>query len=386
MIYLYYHNGSGNHGCEAIVRATKKILNTAEPVTLFSRYPDIDRKYKLDEIVTVLDDSPGQLHGIKRLLASMYRRLFHSNLIATYFQHENFFKQVNKSDICLSIGGDNYCYAGREILAYYNKILHMKGAKTVLWGCSFEPDDMTDEIGKDISRYNLITVRESISYNVLMKYNQNVQLISDPAFQLDSVHTAVPDFFNKGKVVGINLSPLLLKCERIEGITKDNYISLIQYILNDTEMNIALIPHVVMRNNDDRVILHELYKEFSDSNRIYVVEDCNCSELKGIISKCRFFVGARTHATIAAYSTGVPTLVVGYSVKAKGIAQEIFGSDKNYVIPVQNLTDRDDLVKAFQWLELNEGKISIKLERAIPEYCELALKGKSYLEELMFNN
>ena len=27
MIVLYYHGGSANHGCEAIVRSTYKILN-----------------------------------------------------------------------------------------------------------------------------------------------------------------------------------------------------------------------------------------------------------------------------------------------------------------------------------------------------------------------
>ena len=27
MINLYYHGGSANHGCEAIVRSTAKILN-----------------------------------------------------------------------------------------------------------------------------------------------------------------------------------------------------------------------------------------------------------------------------------------------------------------------------------------------------------------------
>ena len=54
-------------------------------------------------------------------------------------------------------------------------------------------------------------------------------------------------------------------------------------------------------------------------------------ELKGFIARCRFFVGARTHATIAAYSSCIPTFSVGYSIKAKGIAQDIFGTYKNYV-------------------------------------------------------
>ncbi len=53
----------------------------------------------------------------------------------------------------------------------------------------------------------------------------------------------------------------------------------------------------------------------------------------------------RTHATIAAYSTGVPTLVVGYSVKARGIARDLFGTEDGYVLPVQQLKESDELTK-----------------------------------------
>ena len=38
-----------------------------------------------------------------------------------------------------------------------------------------------------------------------------------------------------------------------------------------------------------------------------------------------------------AYSSCVPTLVVGYSVKARGIARDIFGTEDRYVLPVQSL-------------------------------------------------
>lgn len=54
MIYLYYHGGSANHGCEAIVRSTAKILNM--PITLFSTNIDEEEKYGIDKIITVMED------------------------------------------------------------------------------------------------------------------------------------------------------------------------------------------------------------------------------------------------------------------------------------------------------------------------------------------
>ena len=105
----------------------------------------------------------------------------------------------------------------------------------------------------------------------------------------------------------------------------ENYRRLIDHILKDTDNSVALIPHVMWKNNDDRLALKELYQGYEKNERVVLFPDMSCRKLKYVISKCRAFIGARTHATIAAYSSCVPTLVVGYSVKARGIARDLFG-------------------------------------------------------------
>ena len=137
--------------------------------------------------------------------------------------------------------------------------------------------------------------------------------------------------------------------------------------MDATDCAVALIPHVVWESNDDRTILKKLYNEFKDNERVIMIEDCNCMQLKGYISRCRFFIGARTHATIAAYSTFVPTLVLGYSIKSRGIATDLFGSDENYVISIQDLLNEEDLYQAFLWILKNEEKIKEILKDRIPE-------------------
>ncbi len=97
-----------------------------------------------------------------------------------------------------------------------------------------------------------------------------------------------------------------------------------------------------------------------------------CQKIKYVISKCRAFIGARTHATIAAYSSCVPTLVVGYSVKALGIARDLFGSEENYVLPVQSLEEAGELIRAYDWMMEREGEIRSRLENVMPEYCARA--------------
>ena len=164
------------------------------------------------------------------------------------------------------------------------------------------------------------------------------------------------------------MSPLITQREKLPGITLDNYRELIRYILDTTEENIALIPHVVWESNDDRKVLALLKDEFCDNKRVVLVSDHDACLQKYIISKCRCFVGARTHATIAAYSSCVPTLVVGYSVKARGIARDLFGSEDHFVIPVQSLTHKTDLLDAFKYIITNETEIRKHLQNIMPDY------------------
>lgn len=138
---------------------------------------------------------------------------------------------------------------------------------------------------------------------------------------------------------------------------------------------------MIWSGNDDRSILNKLYDEFKKSERIVVIQDCNCMQLKGYIAKCRFFVGARTHATIAAYSTEVPTLVVGYSIKSRGIAKDIFGREENYVIPIEQIKEENKLTQAFIWLQENENHIREHLKKRMPQYIKDAENVKEKIKE-----
>lgn len=370
MINLYYHCGSANHGCEAIVRSTAKMLNTQ--LTLWSTAPDADIAYGVNGIVNVAEDTKRPPTGARLFEFKVHHKLTGSDYLYTKFEHEDFFSSIRPGDICFSIGGDNYCYAGKDILGYYNQIIHEKGGKTVFWGCSFEPSEMDAATAKDIARYDLITARESISYETLKAANPNTILVADPAFVLNTVELPLPEGWKDGNTIGINASPLIMQCAKDGGVAYEAYRHLIKHILDTTDAAVALIPHVVIANNDDRIPLRNLYEEFAPSGRVLLIEDHNCCELKGYISRCRMFIGARTHATIAAYSTCVPTLVLGYSVKSKGIARDIFGTEEHYVLPVQEIRDPDELADGFDWLVSNEESIRSHLKRVMPEYNQRA--------------
>lgn len=374
-IVLYYHGGSRNHGCEAIIRATAKIFN--ERLLTYAMYPNEDKEYQLDRVVELLYDKEDQIKkpSIKYYLSAIDQKVFHKTVTNTYFRWNTFFKNIKRGNVYLSTGGDNYCYTELDKLSDYNYLIKKKGGKTVLWGCSIEPDNIKGNVIQDLKRYDLIVAREPITVAALYSagIKDNVVQFPDPAFQLNKINLPLPEGFLEGNMVGINLSPLIMSCEKEEGITLKNYLFLIDYILTETNMGIALIPHVVKGGSNDLEILAQIKDQYKHENRVILFRDYNCEEIKGFISRCRFFIGARTHSTIAAYSTCVPTLVVGYSVKARGIAKDIFGTYENYVLPVQNLHYEQDLCNQFLWLVKEEKQIKDYLKKKMPEYCASVL-------------
>ena len=163
---------------------------------------------------------------------------------------------------------------------------------------------------------------------------------------------------------------------------------LITYVLTHTSMHILMIPHVtwktVSENQDDRELSRVFCSKYN-SNRITMldIDGLNYCQIRYVISKCRFFIGARTHSSIAAYSSYVPTLVVGYSVKARGIARDLFGDEEKYVLPVQTITRKDDLLEKFGWILQNEDLIRKQLIRQIPKFIKRSLAAKDYVERLL---
>lgn len=382
-VIMYPHGGSGNRGCEAIVRSTCKVLGENN-YTLFSTQLDQDRAVGLDRICQVKPQvQPISRFSMSYAKAWIQTHLLHNTDAFDQVAYGQIFDCADQNTLALSIGGDNYCYGEAKHIYFMNKYIRKAGAKTVLWGCSVDEKDISPEMRKDLQGYDLIYARESLTYDALIKINPNTKLYPDPAFQLDKVELTWPDGFEEGNTVGINVSPLIMDCENQDGITYKNYQILIRHILDYTDMKIALIAHVIWPDNDDRKPLHRLYEEFKDTGRIVEIFEGNCEGLKGYISRCRFMVCARTHASIAAYSTCVPTLVVGYSVKARGIAKDIFGTHENYVLPVQSLQQEGDLINAFQWLMEQEQDVRSHLEKFMPKYKERVWQAKADVERLM---
>gem|GEM_PF-57710 len=389
MKLLFYANGnSENHGCEAITRSSLQMLDgKKDHIVITTQKMEAEYKYGTSKLGSYMEypymrqvSIPGKV--VNKLTGPLLKR----NLFSGKYRYNRLIKQLDNIDVAISIGGDNYCYSDQDWLIRHNRIIRDRGIKTVLWGCSLSEEVLeAKDIQEDMRGFSLIMARESITYAALVRHGitRNTKLYPDPAFTLKSIQLELPQGFIENETIGINISPLVQMLEHGRGMLYNNYHKLVRYILEHTAYQVALIPHVVWKSSNDLEPLKRLYREFSATGRVVLMGDHNCMELKGYISRCRMFIGARTHATIAAYSTCVPTLVLGYSVKSRGIAKDIFGTYENHVLPVQALRREDDLIKAFIWLSEHEDEIREHLKQCMPAYISQAWGAVDEIRELM---
>jgi polysaccharide pyruvyl transferase WcaK-like protein len=363
---LYGHGGSYNHGAEAIVKCTIRRLREKYPnayIILSSNFPEQDREFGVntDEIIgpdmaawTAEKSAPSEQ---KETLA----RAMYADALAS----------VTPDTTLLSVGGDNFCYPNWHRLAVFQQEAVQKNAKSILWGCSVEPSALTPEMADVLGSYTHILARESRTYNMLRKHGINtaLQLLPDPAFLLEPKPVELPDGFETEKIVGINISPLVIRKEYIPGIVKENFLNLINFILAETDMNVMLIPHVTMPMDNDYSALVELGQSLPSSfhSRVLLAgEKHSVAELKSLVSKCRLLVCARTHASIAAYSSGVPALVIGYSVKSKGIAEDLGLNE--FVLDIAEIKSPYFVRDMFKYLNARTDEVKSNLNEKLPPY------------------
>lgn len=371
--FLFNHVGSLNHGCEAIVRGTVNIIDNADnkaEYVLSSFAPETD------SVITDVEKrtfAVRELSFLEKLVSAYNIKVRHSEEYALKKMYSDITAQAQDCDICISIGGDTYCYGDNHGIQVLTRELKKSGKKVVLWGASIGEEDLSEEKLKSLKDFDAIFTRESLTYELLKNKNanENIFLNPDPAFCMERDDVELIEGFTKENTLGLNVSPLVEGYNpQITKVTSD----FIRYILENTTLKILLVPHVVEKGNHDYEYMTQFYEQFKASCRVEILPpDLNAKQYKGYIANTRFFIGARTHATIAAYSSGVPTAVLGYSVKSRGLAKDLFGEEL-YVLNSRKLTDAQPVIDTFNSLIENEQEIKGTLMRKIPLYLRNAMQ------------
>lgn len=378
--FLFDHSGSLNRGCEAIIRGTMNIISRADKNASFklaSYRPETDLSFGIE---TGSMESR-ELSSFEGLISAFNVKLRGSEKYALRKMYSPVIEQAKDCDICLSVGGDTYCYGDNASVREITAQLHKQGKKTVLWGASIGKEDLSSEKIAGLKNFDAIFAREPITYSMLSKIVEPEKLFmfADPAFCMEREDLTLPDGFEEGNTLGFNISPLVAK-KNSEIV--DICVKFLKFIIDSTTLQIALIPHVTEEGNNDCDILGEIYSKVNTPKRIIKIPDyLNAMQYKGYIARLRFFIGARTHATIAAYSNGVPTIVLGYSVKSKGISKDLFGEER-FVVDSSKIYSSKTLETEFIKLAEHESEIKAQLKSIVPEKLKSSMSAGVQLTRL----
>ena len=379
--FLFNHEGSKNHGCEAIVRGSMNIIENSDEKAEFvlSSYNPSDDK--IINNITVKAAKTRDLTKIEKLIAAVDLKINNSETYALQKMYSPIVSDAEDCDVCLSVGGDTYCYGDNHGIQVLTRELKKRGKKTVLWGASIGAEDLSERKLESLRDFDAIFTREPITYELLRENgaNDNIYLFSDPAFCMERVEVEPIDGFTRENTLGFNISPLVVSGDpRKKEIAED----FLRFVFENTTMKVLLVPHVVEENNNDYDFMKPIFEKFEHTGRIAILPpDLEARQYKGYIAGTRFFVGARTHSTIAAYSSGVPTIALGYSVKARGIAKDIFGEEK-YVLDIKAMTDYEELRDEFLKLLENENEIRRELMKSIPLRMRSAMEAGEMLQKI----
>lgn len=342
-LLLYGHGGAYNHGAEAILRGSlPEFRQAGVPILLSTHFPGQDREFGLDKFVDRLipadlslapdEKAAPDFAGRERAAAQIYRDAL---------------AEIDSETVCIGVGGDNYCYPNWHRQSVFHRTAKERGAKSILWGCSIQPEMIDRRMAAVLRAHDHIFVRESVTFRALQEHGvTQVSLRPDPAFSLPPEPFPLPEGFQK-PVAALNLSPLML---RKSGRLLDDFTDAARFLLQKAK-TLLLLSHVTMPADNDEEALDAIAQRLSAKERGRICrtpQELNAAQRKYLVSNCALLVCCRTHASIAGYSTGVPTLVVGYSVKSQGIGTDL-GMER-WVLPIENSAALVPLTRAL-WAE-----------------------------------
>jgi colanic acid/amylovoran biosynthesis protein len=352
--------GFRNRGVEALVRPTVENLLLRYPdaeITIATWSPDYDKSRLQESRVFFVEDLylkcglwaiPPEQIPVKK--PSIWRRAARKSIRVLGLQkndsnlpQESIDMPFPVPDLILMSGGDlissDY---GTSSLAHFLKPIQWAkrhGVPCALIGQSigkFKKHEDIELWRQAEANCSLITLREPLSFDYLVDElggDSNRYIVTaDSAFLLKADESIAKHYPRTLDVPSVAIS----MSESIAGWTGNHYelhveawVEIIRMMLDEWGVNVEIIPHVQESFADDRSLGTKVLRRIGFDHRVRLhAEDLSAGEFKGIISKCEMVVAERMHAAIAGFSSGICTVPIGYSIKARGITESVLKSSE----------------------------------------------------------
>ena len=259
----------------------------------------------------------------------------------TLISPTGYWAQVRSCDMVIDIGaGDSFAdiYGPKRLrrMMWMKYLVHLARRPLVLAPQTYGPFEKPVSIratAGTLRRSALVASRDEKSTDAVAQTAPGVSVIEASDVALRLPYTAPAPRGADGPVrVGLNVSGLLMgggySGANMFGLTMD-YAAMIRELIarlqaHEDAPEIHLVPHVAATGpgedigvEDDRIASLALAEEIP--GLIVSPAFQTPSEAKSYIADLDFFAGARMHACIAAFSSGVPVVPMAYSRKFEGL-------------------------------------------------------------------
>ena len=245
------------------------------------------------------------------------------------------------ADLVVDLSGDMLTddYGPHVAWSHYIPIINamLLGRPVFICAQSIGPFRWTGWIARQIlRRAAAVTVRDAISQRYLESLgfgHPPVELTADMAFLLepqsidrvDEILAMEKISLGTGPVLGVSVSRIIeARYAEVKTNDQDGFVQMLATVLDDFARDhrakVLFVSHVTgpTAEKDDRGLSAAVAAAMRTPADV-IYGDYRPEELKGVISRCSLFVGARMHANIAALSSGVPVVALSYSHKTAGI-------------------------------------------------------------------
>lgn len=327
---IYPHNGCGDHGSEARLRALLNLMSGVQ-TEVFSDAPEEDLRYW-----------PQPLFSIRRSPAG-----------PAYFQ-----KLSSARDVMLSFQGDHPLLFPQ---------IPYRGPR-VLLGASIPAKLQPGDCLKLFSPFDLLFAYDRPSWNILTRIHSNVVYCPEPLFASLPQAFLLPGALQRKDFVVFSINPE--QTSQSSQLLFDSCVQLIRHLLDTTGFQIALTPFVCQNGRDDRSVLSSLYHIFSRSGRVVLLPELSSRKIHYLLTKARYAITSYPAEAILSYAALTPVLLLHDSPRAAGIARDLLGERRPHVLSPLEIADTHTLIRALRALSADETRIIRQLKGSLPSCQE----------------
>ena len=387
--------GFCSRGSEALLRARIESIRKLAPRVQFyvlTVYTETCKPIKGVEYLKTFGARRERFRSLKYFIATFYKAISWTSSILTYrlfgYCPNKSVKKLSSSDIFISSDGDvfgeDYGFFPFLWRMYFLSLGILLEKPVVIYAEGAGP--FKSRLGIIISRFLFkrcvyISVREKTSLEHLVNLGiegKKIHLVADSAFLLKPSPKGL-NYRKKGKkLIGIAVSRLVSAYgfPHKEGETPyASFVSfmakLMDWIIEDLDANIIMIPHAIQAERDDYQTACDILRKIKNKNQVKILSrNFGAADYKKAISHCDLIIASRLHAAIGALSSFVPAIGIAYSHKMMGIYKSLGAGD--LVINIKNCDW--EITKKIKKVLANSDSIKKKLRKRMPIIRSLAEK------------